>query len=78
MGCAEGIWWDLEEKDRGIDTTIFHHIYEIVKNKESNKKKKLIKYIFKGNFFKKLTLLCYLVSSFHSLSEFNDCFSVLT
>lgn len=51
MGCAEGIWRDLEEKDRGIDTTIFHHIYEIVKNKESNKKKKLIKYIFKGNFF---------------------------
>lgn len=33
---------------------IFHRIYEIVKDKESNKNKKLIKYIFKENFFKNL------------------------
>lgn len=63
MGCPEGIWWELEEKDRGIDMIIFHHIYEIVKDKENNKNKKLIKYISKENF--------------NSLSEFNDHFSDL-
>lgn len=52
MGCAEGIWWELEEKDRGKDMIIFHRLYEIVKDKESNKNKKLIKYILKKTFLK--------------------------